>query len=116
MPGAGLVGTWPACALPQVTPSTGDSKDLFTILSNGSIVLNGSLSYNNKSAFYQLKLKACVSGGGGAQAQLGAREGLQPSLTLMAATSPHLQDLGGTYNNSFVVQCSSPRLPVHLCD
>ncbi|XP_045681184.1 cadherin-related family member 2 isoform X1 [Phyllostomus hastatus] len=59
-----------------VTPSTGDSKDLFRILSNGFIILNGSLSYNNKSAFYQLKLKAC--------------------------------DLGGMYNNSIVVQCSSP--------
>lgn len=49
----------------EVIPSTGDSKDLFRILPNGSIILNGSLSYNNKSAFYQLELKACVSGGAG---------------------------------------------------
>ncbi|KAM6224215.1 cadherin-related family member 2 [Rhynchocyon petersi] len=34
----------------------------FLILSNGSIVLNDSLSYNNKSAFYQVQLKACDSG------------------------------------------------------
>ncbi|XP_006763777.1 PREDICTED: cadherin-related family member 2 [Myotis davidii] len=47
----------------EVTPSTEDSEYLFRILSNGSIILNGSLSYNNKSAFYQLKLVACDSGG-----------------------------------------------------
>ncbi|XP_045432381.1 cadherin-related family member 2 isoform X2 [Pipistrellus kuhlii] len=47
----------------EVIPSTEDSKYLFRILSNGSIILNGSLSYNNKSAFYQMKLKACDSGG-----------------------------------------------------
>ncbi|KAF3828354.1 hypothetical protein GH733_005051 [Mirounga leonina] len=46
------------------------------IFPNGSIILNGSLSYNNKSAFYQLELKAC--------------------------------DSGGTYNNNFINQCSSP--------
>lgn len=47
----------------KVIPSTDNSKDLFRILVNGSIVLNGNLSYNNKSAFYQLELKACDSGG-----------------------------------------------------
>ncbi|XP_051027697.1 cadherin-related family member 2 [Acomys russatus] len=47
----------------NVIPSTDNSKTLFHILENGSIVLNGSLSYNNKSAFYQLQLKACDSGG-----------------------------------------------------
>lgn len=55
----------PKCPLSQVIPSTDNSKTLFRILENGSIVLNGSLSYNNKSAFYQLQLKACVSGGVG---------------------------------------------------
>nr|KAF6479422.1 cadherin related family member 2 [Molossus molossus] len=50
-------------SIEEVIPSTEDSKYLFRILSNGSIILNGSLSYNNKSAFYQLKLKACDSGG-----------------------------------------------------
>ncbi|XP_032127702.1 cadherin-related family member 2 [Sapajus apella] len=62
----------------KVIPSTGDSEHLFSILANGSIVLNGSLSYNNKSAFYQLELKAC--------------------------------DMGGMFNNSFVIQCSVPVL------
>ncbi|ELK03138.1 Protocadherin-24 [Pteropus alecto] len=47
----------------RVIPSTSDSQYLFKILLNGSIILNGSLSYNNKSAFYQLELKACDSGG-----------------------------------------------------
>ncbi|XP_027462531.1 cadherin-related family member 2 [Zalophus californianus] len=47
----------------EVIPSTGDSLHLFRIFPNGSIILSGSLSYNNKSAFYQLGLKACDSGG-----------------------------------------------------
>ncbi|KAM6150349.1 cadherin-related family member 2 [Erethizon dorsatum] len=47
----------------KVIPSTPDSEHLFKILENGSIVLNGSLSYNYKSAFYQLELMACDSGG-----------------------------------------------------
>ncbi|XP_017524056.1 cadherin-related family member 2 [Manis javanica] len=50
-------------SIDEVIPSTGDSKYLFKILPSGSIILNGSLSYNNKSAFYQLKLEACDSGG-----------------------------------------------------
>lgn len=45
----------------QVIPSTDNSNNLFRILINGSIVLNDKLSYNNKSAFYQLELQACVS-------------------------------------------------------
>lgn len=55
----------PEHSLSQVIPSTDDSMNLFRILDNGSIVLNGSLNYNSKSAFYQLQLKACVSGAGG---------------------------------------------------
>ncbi|XP_062943752.1 cadherin-related family member 2 [Cynocephalus volans] len=50
-------------SIEKVIPSTEDSEHLFEILANGSIILNGSLSYNNKSAFYQLELKACDSGG-----------------------------------------------------
>ncbi|XP_077751579.1 cadherin-related family member 2 isoform X2 [Canis aureus] len=50
-------------SIEQVIPSNGESQHLFRIFPNGSIVLNGSLSYNNKSAFYQLELRACDSGG-----------------------------------------------------
>ncbi|XP_032484856.1 cadherin-related family member 2 [Phocoena sinus] len=50
-------------SIEKVIPSTDSSEYLFGILPNGSIILNGSLSYNNKSAFYQLELKACDSGG-----------------------------------------------------
>uniref|UniRef100_A0A8C6AHX0 Cadherin-related family member 2 n=1 Tax=Monodon monoceros TaxID=40151 RepID=A0A8C6AHX0_MONMO len=46
-------------SIEKVIPSTDSSEYLFEILPNGSIILNGSLSYNNKSAFYQLELKAC---------------------------------------------------------
>ncbi|XP_051050205.1 cadherin-related family member 2 [Phodopus roborovskii] len=56
---AGLVNY----SIKKVIPSTDDSKNLFRILQNGSIVLGESLSYNNKSAFYQLQLEACDSGG-----------------------------------------------------
>uniref|UniRef100_A0A8D1ZNC6 Cadherin-related family member 2 n=1 Tax=Sus scrofa TaxID=9823 RepID=A0A8D1ZNC6_PIG len=63
-------------SIERVIPSSDGSEYLFSILPNGSIILNGSLSYNNKSAFYQLELKAC--------------------------------DSGGLYNNSIIVQCSSP--------
>ncbi|XP_060053178.1 cadherin-related family member 2 isoform X2 [Erinaceus europaeus] len=47
----------------EIIPNTGDNQDLFRILSNGSIVLNGNLDYNSKSSFYQLKLQACDMGG-----------------------------------------------------
>ncbi|XP_004737588.1 cadherin-related family member 2 [Mustela putorius furo] len=50
-------------SIEKVIPSTEESQHLFKILPNGSIILNGSLSYNNKSAFYQLELKASDSGG-----------------------------------------------------
>lgn len=69
---SGVAGTSLKCPLSQVIPSTDNSKDLFRILVNGSIVLNDTLSYNNKSAFYQLELKACVSG---VWAELGAGRG-----------------------------------------
>ncbi|XP_006873557.1 PREDICTED: cadherin-related family member 2 [Chrysochloris asiatica] len=49
----------------KVLPDTADNQRLFKILDNGSIILNGQLSYNNKSAFYQLELKACDSGENG---------------------------------------------------
>ncbi|XP_017657215.1 cadherin-related family member 2 isoform X1 [Nannospalax galili] len=47
----------------EVIPNSLDNKYLFYMLDDGSIVLNGSLSYNNKSAFYQLELRACDLGG-----------------------------------------------------
>ncbi|XP_048190344.1 cadherin-related family member 2 [Perognathus longimembris pacificus] len=47
----------------KVIPNTVENQHLFQILDNGSIILNGSLSYNNKSSFYQLELKACDLGG-----------------------------------------------------
>ncbi|XP_049631600.1 cadherin-related family member 2 [Suncus etruscus] len=44
-------------------PNNAETKELFTIEKNGSIILKGNLSYNNKSSSYQLKLGACDSGG-----------------------------------------------------
>ncbi|XP_068933866.1 cadherin-related family member 2 [Petaurus breviceps papuanus] len=43
----------------EVLPNTPENQNLFSILSNGTIILKGSLSYNNKSMFYQLKLQSC---------------------------------------------------------
>ncbi|XP_006158945.1 cadherin-related family member 2 [Tupaia chinensis] len=61
-PDMGLAGLV-VYSIVSVVPSMEDSEHLFRILENGSIVLTGSLSYNNKSAFYQLGVKACDSGG-----------------------------------------------------
>lgn len=82
-------------------PSNDDSKNLFYILQNGSIVLNESLSYNNKSAFYQLQLKACVS------ARVTRARGLR--VVALAHRRPSRpQDSGGEWNNSQVTLCSQP--------
>lgn len=64
-------------------------------------MLNDRLSYNNKSAFYQLELKACVSGSvsraGGSELWHWLTEG---------RLSP--QDSGGTLNGNPITQCSQP--------
>ncbi|XP_055969020.1 cadherin-related family member 2 [Sorex fumeus] len=46
-----------------VIPNNTESRNLFTIERNGSIILRGKLNYNSKSPFYQLKLKSCDLGG-----------------------------------------------------
>ncbi|XP_020854164.1 cadherin-related family member 2 [Phascolarctos cinereus] len=43
----------------EVIPNTAENQKLFSILPNGTIILEGPLSYNNKSVFYQLKLQSC---------------------------------------------------------
>ncbi|XP_044517576.1 cadherin-related family member 2 [Gracilinanus agilis] len=43
----------------EVIPNTPENQKLFSIRSNGTIFLEGPLSYNNKSMFYQLKLQSC---------------------------------------------------------
>ncbi|ETE66163.1 Cadherin-related family member 2 [Ophiophagus hannah] len=47
----------------QVIPNNEESHQLFNILQNGTVVLNGSLSYNNKSTFYRIKIFATDNGG-----------------------------------------------------
>ncbi|XP_053894401.1 cadherin-related family member 2 [Malaclemys terrapin pileata] len=42
----------------SVTPDAAKNHQLFYILQNGTVGLNGSLSYNNQSTYYQLQLKA----------------------------------------------------------
>ncbi|XP_036607213.1 cadherin-related family member 2 [Trichosurus vulpecula] len=43
----------------EVLPNTAENQNLFSILPNGTIILEGPLSYNNKSTFYQVKLQSC---------------------------------------------------------
>ncbi|XP_031809591.1 cadherin-related family member 2 [Sarcophilus harrisii] len=43
----------------EVIPNTPENQQLFSILLNGTIILKGPLSYNNKSMFYQVKLQSC---------------------------------------------------------
>ncbi|KAJ6667795.1 hypothetical protein lerEdw1_016116 [Lerista edwardsae] len=47
----------------EVMPNDAQNHDLFYILYNGTVVLNGSLSYNNKSTFYRIKILAQDGGG-----------------------------------------------------
>ncbi|KAJ1126492.1 hypothetical protein NDU88_004899 [Pleurodeles waltl] len=45
-------------AIYEVTPNSAENHNLFYILANGSVILNGTLNYNSKSIFYQLKIRA----------------------------------------------------------
>ncbi|XP_063148188.1 cadherin-related family member 2 [Candoia aspera] len=47
----------------EVIPNNAENHQLFNILQNGTVVLTGSLSYNNKSTFYRIKIKATDNGG-----------------------------------------------------
>ncbi|XP_060096175.1 cadherin-related family member 2 [Heteronotia binoei] len=47
----------------EVIPNNETNYQLFYILFNGTVVLNGSLSYNNKSTFYRIKIRARDGGG-----------------------------------------------------
>ncbi|KAM9130271.1 LOW QUALITY PROTEIN: cadherin-related family member 2 [Pangshura tecta] len=42
----------------SVTPDNAKNHQLFYVLQNGTVGLNGSLSYNNQSTYYQLQIKA----------------------------------------------------------
>ncbi|CAM5132016.1 unnamed protein product [Eretmochelys imbricata] len=42
----------------SVTPDDAKNHQLFYVLQNGTVVLNGSLSYNNQSTYYQLRINA----------------------------------------------------------
>ncbi|OCT88695.1 hypothetical protein XELAEV_18017325mg [Xenopus laevis] len=47
----------------EIIPNDSQSNNLFSILQNGSIILDGTLNYNNKSIFYQLTVNATDKGG-----------------------------------------------------
>ncbi|XP_029439927.1 cadherin-related family member 2 isoform X2 [Rhinatrema bivittatum] len=47
----------------EVIPRSEESSQLFLITESGVVILNGSLSYNKYSNFYQLKINATDSGG-----------------------------------------------------
>ncbi|XP_039340328.1 cadherin-related family member 2 [Mauremys reevesii] len=42
----------------SVTPDNAKNHQLFYVLQNGTVGLNGSLSYNNQSTYYQIQIKA----------------------------------------------------------
>ncbi|XP_069507571.1 cadherin-related family member 2 [Ambystoma mexicanum] len=50
-------------SIDEVTPSSAEDRYLFYIETNGSVILNGTLNYNSKSIFYQLKIRATDAGG-----------------------------------------------------
>uniref|UniRef100_A0ACB8EIP8 Uncharacterized protein n=1 Tax=Sphaerodactylus townsendi TaxID=933632 RepID=A0ACB8EIP8_9SAUR len=47
----------------EVIPNNETNYHLFYIMFNGTVVLNSSLSYNNKSTFYRIKIRARDGGG-----------------------------------------------------
>ncbi|XP_039212649.1 cadherin-related family member 2 isoform X2 [Crotalus tigris] len=54
---------WVSYKIEEVIPNNAENHQLFIILQNGTVVLNGSLSYNNKSTFYRIKIFATDNGG-----------------------------------------------------
>ncbi|MGH0129996.1 UNVERIFIED_CONTAM: hypothetical protein FKN15_040507 [Acipenser sinensis] len=50
-------------SIDEVVPDNAENHDLFVIERNGDVKLNGILNYNNKSTYYQLKIKATDNGG-----------------------------------------------------
>nr|XP_056703451.1 cadherin-related family member 2 [Euleptes europaea] len=50
-------------AIEEVLPNNEANYQLFYIMFNGTVVLNGTLSYNNKSTFYRIKIRARDGGG-----------------------------------------------------
>ncbi|XP_060621583.2 cadherin-related family member 2 isoform X1 [Anolis sagrei] len=50
-------------SIEKVNPNNAENHQLFNILYNGTVVLNGSLSYNNKSTFYRIEILAKDGGG-----------------------------------------------------
>ncbi|XP_028574255.2 cadherin-related family member 2 isoform X2 [Podarcis muralis] len=50
-------------SIEEVNPNDAENHDLFYIHYNGTVFLNGSLSYNNKSTFYRIKIFARDNGG-----------------------------------------------------
>ncbi|KAM6471439.1 cadherin-related family member 2 isoform 2-T2 [Liasis olivaceus] len=54
---------WVSYKIIGVIPNNAENHQLFNILQNGTVVLNGSLSYNNKSTFYRIKILASDNGG-----------------------------------------------------
>ncbi|XP_062977636.1 cadherin-related family member 2 [Elgaria multicarinata webbii] len=50
-------------SIEEVNPNNAENHQLFYILYNGTVMLNGSLSYNNKSTFYRIKILAKDNGG-----------------------------------------------------
>ncbi|XP_026540941.1 cadherin-related family member 2 [Notechis scutatus] len=54
---------WVSYKIIEVIPNNAENNQLFYILQNGTVVLNGSLSYNNKSTFYRIKIFATDNGG-----------------------------------------------------
>ncbi|XP_058852409.1 cadherin-related family member 2-like isoform X1 [Acipenser ruthenus] len=50
-------------SIDEVVPDNAENHDLFVIERNGDLKLNGTLNYNDKSTYYQLKIKATDNGG-----------------------------------------------------
>ncbi|XP_061473526.1 cadherin-related family member 2 isoform X4 [Rhineura floridana] len=90
----------------EVNPNDAENHWLFYILYNGTVVLNGSLSYNNKSTFYRIKILATDHGG-----QLNGKLVYQNNTAYLSVTVVDVADLdpiflGAPYTSSVPENCT----------
>ncbi|XP_053144892.1 cadherin-related family member 2 [Hemicordylus capensis] len=93
-------------SIEDVIPDDVQNHNLFYILYNGTVVLNGSLSYNNKSTFYRIKILA-KDGGGLLDGQLVHQNNTAYlSVTVVDVADLDPQFLGEPYAGSVPENCA----------
>ncbi|XP_044306884.1 cadherin-related family member 2 [Varanus komodoensis] len=92
-------------SIEEVTPNNAENRQLFYIFYNGTVVLNGSLSYNNKSTFYRIKILARDNGGQLNNALVYQNNTAYLSVTVVDVADLDPEFLGGPYVGSVPENC-----------